>query len=169
MLHITNCQWLSFSAVGRMHTKKNLRHSKTLGTLVRYGNHIQSIVVLAWPDLTQHFHWLLCDHLLRQNVMIPNKRFVQYSVSVCFHLPVRFGEESMSRVLRWMDKAKIPENAAVLDIGTGNGAFLVELVWTAYKYILTLLWFLFQVFLKSQITKITTNHKYIATSVDYPE
>ncbi|KAM9366053.1 EEF1A lysine methyltransferase 2 isoform 2-T2 [Pholidichthys leucotaenia] len=38
-----------------------------------------------------------------------------------------FGEESMSRVLRWMDKAKIPENAAILDIGTGNGAFLVEL------------------------------------------
>lgn len=41
---------------------------------------------------------------------------------------VRFGEESMRRVLRWMDKAKIPENAAILDIGTGNGAFLVELV-----------------------------------------
>ncbi|XP_067373973.1 EEF1A lysine methyltransferase 2 isoform X2 [Channa argus] len=38
-----------------------------------------------------------------------------------------FGEESMSRVLRWMDKAKIPEDAAILDIGTGNGAFLVEL------------------------------------------
>lgn len=35
----------------------------------------------------------------------------------------------MSRVLGWMDKAKIPENAAILDIGTGNGAFLVELVW----------------------------------------
>lgn len=35
----------------------------------------------------------------------------------------------MSRMLRWMDKAKIPENAAILDIGTGNGAFLVELVW----------------------------------------
>lgn len=34
----------------------------------------------------------------------------------------------MSRVLRWMDKAKIPEDASVLDIGTGNGAFLVELV-----------------------------------------
>lgn len=34
----------------------------------------------------------------------------------------------MSRVLRWMDKAKIPESAAILDIGTGNGAFLVELV-----------------------------------------
>lgn len=34
----------------------------------------------------------------------------------------------MSRVLRWMDKVKIAENAAILDIGTGNGAFLVELV-----------------------------------------
>lgn len=41
---------------------------------------------------------------------------------------VRFGEESMRRVLRWMDKANISENAAILDIGTGNGAFLVELV-----------------------------------------
>ncbi|XP_049456410.1 EEF1A lysine methyltransferase 2 [Epinephelus fuscoguttatus] len=43
-----------------------------------------------------------------------------------------FGEESMSRVLRWMDKAKIPENAAILDIGTGNGAFLVELAKEGY-------------------------------------
>lgn len=44
-------------------------------------------------------------------------------ISVC-----RFGEESMRRVLRWMDKANITEDAAILDIGTGNGAFLVELV-----------------------------------------
>ncbi|XP_047458340.1 EEF1A lysine methyltransferase 2 [Mugil cephalus] len=44
-----------------------------------------------------------------------------------------FGEESMSRVLRWMDNAKIPENAAILDIGTGNGAFLVELVKHGYR------------------------------------
>lgn len=34
----------------------------------------------------------------------------------------------MNRVLRWMDKAGIPENSAILDIGTGNGAFLVEMV-----------------------------------------
>ncbi|KAM9726751.1 EEF1A lysine methyltransferase 2 [Menidia menidia] len=44
-----------------------------------------------------------------------------------------FGEESMRRVLRWMDKAKIPENAAILDIGTGNGAFLVELAKHGYN------------------------------------
>ncbi|XP_044069287.1 EEF1A lysine methyltransferase 2 isoform X2 [Siniperca chuatsi] len=44
-----------------------------------------------------------------------------------------FGEESMSRVLRWMDKAKIPKNAAILDIGTGNGAFLVELAKHGYR------------------------------------
>ncbi|XP_017287694.2 EEF1A lysine methyltransferase 2 [Kryptolebias marmoratus] len=44
-----------------------------------------------------------------------------------------FGEESMSRVLRWMDKAKIPESAAILDIGTGNGAFLVELANCGYR------------------------------------
>ena len=34
----------------------------------------------------------------------------------------------MRRILKWMDKAQIPENAAILDIGTGNGALLVELV-----------------------------------------
>ncbi|XP_074502252.1 EEF1A lysine methyltransferase 2 [Sebastes fasciatus] len=44
-----------------------------------------------------------------------------------------FGEESMSRVLRWMDRAEIPENAAILDIGTGNGAFLVELAGHGYR------------------------------------
>ncbi|TDH01360.1 hypothetical protein EPR50_G00179760 [Perca flavescens] len=44
-----------------------------------------------------------------------------------------FGEGSMSRVLRWMDKANIPENAAILDIGTGNGAFLVELAKHGYR------------------------------------
>lgn len=41
---------------------------------------------------------------------------------------MRFGEESMNRVLKWMNNAKIPDDAAILDIGTGNGAFLVELV-----------------------------------------
>ncbi|KAM4607934.1 EEF1A lysine methyltransferase 2 [Polymixia lowei] len=43
-----------------------------------------------------------------------------------------FGEESMDRVIRWMDKAKIPENAAILDIGTGNGVLLVELAKHGY-------------------------------------
>nr|XP_057914945.1 EEF1A lysine methyltransferase 2 isoform X2 [Doryrhamphus excisus]XP_057914946.1 EEF1A lysine methyltransferase 2 isoform X2 [Doryrhamphus excisus] len=33
----------------------------------------------------------------------------------------------MSRVLKWMGTAKVPEDSAILDIGTGNGAFLVEL------------------------------------------
>ncbi|XP_034040396.1 EEF1A lysine methyltransferase 2 [Thalassophryne amazonica] len=44
-----------------------------------------------------------------------------------------FGEESMNRVLQWMDKAKIQENAAILDIGTGNGVFLVELAKHGYR------------------------------------
>ncbi|XP_041645373.1 EEF1A lysine methyltransferase 2 [Cheilinus undulatus] len=44
-----------------------------------------------------------------------------------------FGEESMTRVLRWMDTAKISEEAAILDIGTGNGAFLVELAKHGYR------------------------------------
>ncbi|XP_040110717.1 EEF1A lysine methyltransferase 2 isoform X2 [Oryx dammah] len=38
-----------------------------------------------------------------------------------------FGEESMTRLIRWMQKHKIPLDAPVLDIGTGNGVFLVEL------------------------------------------
>ncbi|XP_076982460.1 EEF1A lysine methyltransferase 2 [Tamandua tetradactyla] len=38
-----------------------------------------------------------------------------------------FGEESMSRLIRWMEKHKIPLDASLLDIGTGNGVFLVEL------------------------------------------
>ncbi|XP_046710885.1 EEF1A lysine methyltransferase 2 isoform X1 [Silurus meridionalis] len=38
-----------------------------------------------------------------------------------------FGEESMNRVIRWLEKQNTPENAAILDIGTGNGVFLVEL------------------------------------------
>ncbi|XP_066549372.1 EEF1A lysine methyltransferase 2 isoform X4 [Amia ocellicauda] len=40
---------------------------------------------------------------------------------------VWFGEESMDRVVRWLEKEEIPHDAAVLDIGTGNGVFLVEL------------------------------------------
>ncbi|KAK7824240.1 hypothetical protein U0070_001711 [Myodes glareolus] len=42
----------------------------------------------------------------------------------------QFGEESMNRLIRWMQKHKIPLDASVLDIGTGNGVFLVELVGT---------------------------------------
>ncbi|XP_052009888.1 EEF1A lysine methyltransferase 2 [Xyrauchen texanus] len=38
-----------------------------------------------------------------------------------------FGEESMNRVIKWMESKNVPENAAILDIGTGNGIFLVEL------------------------------------------
>ncbi|XP_051001414.1 EEF1A lysine methyltransferase 2 isoform X1 [Acomys russatus] len=41
---------------------------------------------------------------------------------------VWFGEESMNRLIRWLQKHKIPLDASVLDIGTGNGVFLVELV-----------------------------------------
>lgn len=33
----------------------------------------------------------------------------------------------MDRVIRWMRAQNVPENAAILDIGTGNGMFLVEL------------------------------------------
>lgn len=41
---------------------------------------------------------------------------------------IRFGEESINRVIRWMEKQNTSESAAILDIGTGNGVFLVELV-----------------------------------------
>ncbi|GAB1292806.1 EEF1A lysine methyltransferase 2 [Apodemus speciosus] len=45
-----------------------------------------------------------------------------------------FGEESMNRLIRWMQKHKIPLDASVLDIGTGNGVFLVELVDKLFLY-----------------------------------
>ncbi|KAF7474815.1 Hypothetical predicted protein [Marmota monax] len=35
--------------------------------------------------------------------------------------------KSMNRLIKWMQKRKIPLDASVLDIGTGNGVFLVEL------------------------------------------
>ncbi|KAJ0066868.1 hypothetical protein NL108_004847, partial [Boleophthalmus pectinirostris] len=44
-----------------------------------------------------------------------------------------FGEESMTRVIKWMKKAKIPQTASILDIGTGNGAFLVALAEQGFK------------------------------------
>lgn len=60
---------------------------------------------------------------------------VQYTATkdtLCCTVPhiyfPRFGEESMDRVLRWMEEEEIPEDAAILDIGTGNGVLLVELV-----------------------------------------
>ncbi|XP_068957850.1 EEF1A lysine methyltransferase 2 [Petaurus breviceps papuanus] len=44
-----------------------------------------------------------------------------------------FGEESMNRLIKWMEKFKIPLDASVLDIGTGNGIFLVELAKLGYS------------------------------------
>lgn len=42
----------------------------------------------------------------------------------------------MTRLIRWMQKHKIPLDASVLDIGTGNGVFLVELVGTISIHVL---------------------------------
>ncbi|XP_065144871.2 EEF1A lysine methyltransferase 2 isoform X1 [Paramisgurnus dabryanus] len=44
-----------------------------------------------------------------------------------------FGEESMDRVIRWMEAENIPKNASILDIGTGNGIFLMELAKNGYS------------------------------------
>uniref|UniRef100_UPI00398EF49D EEF1A lysine methyltransferase 2 isoform X2 n=1 Tax=Pristiophorus japonicus TaxID=55135 RepID=UPI00398EF49D len=38
-----------------------------------------------------------------------------------------FGEESMDRQITWLESQKIPKDTALLDIGTGNGVFLIEL------------------------------------------
>ncbi|XP_036402888.1 EEF1A lysine methyltransferase 2 isoform X1 [Megalops cyprinoides] len=38
-----------------------------------------------------------------------------------------FGEESMGRVIKCLEKENVPADAAILDIGTGNGVLLVEL------------------------------------------
>lgn len=54
----------------------------------------------------------------------------------CFFVSNRFGEESMNRLIRWMQKHKIPLDASILDIGTGNGVFLVELVGTFSIHVL---------------------------------
>ncbi|NXA50976.1 EFMT2 methyltransferase, partial [Nothocercus julius] len=43
-----------------------------------------------------------------------------------------FGEESIVRLIRWMEKYKIPRDSPVLDIGTGNGVLLVELAKSGY-------------------------------------
>ncbi|KAM9188332.1 EEF1A lysine methyltransferase 2 [Mergus octosetaceus] len=43
-----------------------------------------------------------------------------------------FGEESMVRVIRWLEKQKVPHDSPVLDIGTGNGVLLVELAKSGY-------------------------------------
>ncbi|XP_054839582.1 EEF1A lysine methyltransferase 2 isoform X1 [Eublepharis macularius] len=43
-----------------------------------------------------------------------------------------FGEESMSRLIGWLENQKIPLNSCVLDIGTGNGVLLVELAKSGY-------------------------------------
>ncbi|XP_072095541.1 EEF1A lysine methyltransferase 2 [Mobula birostris] len=40
---------------------------------------------------------------------------------------VWFGEESMDRILNWLEKHDIPKDSAMLDIGTGNGVLLVQL------------------------------------------
>ncbi|KAB0351830.1 hypothetical protein FD754_016687, partial [Muntiacus muntjak] len=37
-----------------------------------------------------------------------------------------FGEVSMTQLIRWMQKHKIPLDASVFDIGAGNGVFLVS-------------------------------------------
>ncbi|NXC83565.1 EFMT2 methyltransferase, partial [Cercotrichas coryphoeus] len=43
-----------------------------------------------------------------------------------------FGEESMVRIIRWLEKHKVPLDSSVLDIGTGNGVLLVELAKSGY-------------------------------------
>ncbi|XP_061491700.1 EEF1A lysine methyltransferase 2 [Rhineura floridana] len=43
-----------------------------------------------------------------------------------------FGEESMTRLIRWLKKQKMPLDSSVLDIGTGNGVLLVELAKSGY-------------------------------------
>ncbi|XP_060027084.1 EEF1A lysine methyltransferase 2 isoform X2 [Erinaceus europaeus] len=46
-----------------------------------------------------------------------------------------FGQESMARLIRWMQRHGIPLDASVLDIGTGNGVFLTELAKSGFTNI----------------------------------
>ncbi|XP_057237193.1 EEF1A lysine methyltransferase 2 [Malurus melanocephalus] len=43
-----------------------------------------------------------------------------------------FGEESMVRIITWLEKHKVPLDSSVLDIGTGNGVLLIELAKSGY-------------------------------------
>lgn len=54
-----------------------------------------------------------------------NKFAILITGALIFH---RFGEESMVRIIRWLEKQKVPLDSSLLDIGTGNGVLLVELV-----------------------------------------
>ncbi|NWX83072.1 EFMT2 methyltransferase, partial [Nothoprocta pentlandii] len=45
---------------------------------------------------------------------------------------VWFGKESVVRLIRWMEKHRIPRDSPVLDIGSGNGVLLVELAKSGY-------------------------------------
>ncbi|XP_063047825.1 EEF1A lysine methyltransferase 2 [Engraulis encrasicolus] len=44
-----------------------------------------------------------------------------------------FGEESMDRVTRWIETQNLPNDISILDIGTGNGMFLVELARNGFR------------------------------------
>ncbi|KAG5266997.1 hypothetical protein AALO_G00238650 [Alosa alosa] len=44
-----------------------------------------------------------------------------------------FGEESMDRVIRWIETQNLSDDISILDIGTGNGIFLVELAKQGFK------------------------------------
>lgn len=47
---------------------------------------------------------------------------------------VWFGEESMDRVFYWMNKnEKITKSSKIIDLGCGNGLFLIELANDEYK------------------------------------
>jgi len=47
---------------------------------------------------------------------------------------VWFGEESMDRVMRYIEESdEISESSSVLDIGSGNGIFLIELACAGYS------------------------------------
>ncbi|XP_067858832.1 EEF1A lysine methyltransferase 2 isoform X2 [Heptranchias perlo] len=54
-------------------------------------------------------------------------RFVPGQLQSQTPLSFRFGEESMDRIITWLEMQKISKDATLLDIGTGNGVFLVEL------------------------------------------
>lgn len=38
-----------------------------------------------------------------------------------------FGEDSEQRILRWMEKVKMPKDKSIVDLGCGNGMMLIEM------------------------------------------
>lgn len=55
---------------------------------------------------------------------------IAFHIKMFFDFVLRFGNDSMERVVDWMSKnSLVSKDMSILDIGCGNGMMLVKLVW----------------------------------------